>query len=52
MLQLIKKVIKISMSDKGKYEYIDYGIELDWWSSGSLGNGFARNVITFGVDNS
>ena len=39
-------------SDKFKRVYSDYGIAFyggDWWS---FGNGTARNVIIFGVDNS
>ena len=39
-------------SDKEKYVYSGYGITFESASSWSFDNGFARNVIIFGVDNS
>ena len=42
----------VKNSDKEKYVYSGYGITFDSGGSWSFDNGFARNVITFGVDNS
>ena len=42
----------VKNSDKDKWVYGRYGIAFDggdWWS---FGNDTAKNVITFGVDNS
>ena len=39
-------------NDKSKYVYSGYGIVYDGLGSWSFGNDFARNVISFGVDNS
>ena len=39
-------------NDKENYVYNDYGIAFDGKSKWSFGNGFARNVIIFGIDNS
>ena len=41
----------VKNSDKEKYLYTGYGIMFDGVGSWSFGNGFARNVIIFGVDN-
>ena len=49
---LLGATIMVRNSDKDKWVYSDYGIAFDgenWWS---FGNGTARNVIIFGVDNS
>ena len=35
-----------------KHVYSGYGIAFDSAGSWSFGNGFARNVVIFGVDNS
>ena len=40
------------INDKKKYLYTGYGITFDSAASWSFDNGFARNVIIFGVDNS
>ena len=40
----------VKNSDKSKYVYSGYGIALDGVSLGSFGDGFARNVVIFGVD--
>ena len=42
----------VKNSDKEKYVYSGYGITFDSASSWSFDNNFARNVISFGVDNS
>ena len=42
----------VNNSDKEKYVYTGYGITFDSADSWSFDNGFARNVIIFGVDNS
>ena len=42
----------VKNSDTSKYVYIGYGIAFDGNDSWSFGNGFARNVVTFDVDNS
>ena len=42
----------VKNSDKEKYVYSAYGITFDSAGSWSFGNHFAKNVITFGVDNS
>ena len=42
----------VKNSDKEKYLYTGYGIMFDGVGSWSFSNGFARNVIIFGVDNS
>ena len=42
----------VKNSDKEKYVYSGYGITFDSAGSWSFGNDFARNVISFGVDNS
>ena len=42
----------IEKSDKEKYVYSGYGITFDSADSWSFGNGTARNVTVFGVDNS
>ena len=42
----------VKNSDKDKWVFSGYGIAFDgrdWWS---FGNGTARNVIIFGIDNS
>ena len=39
-------------SDKSKYEYSSYGIAFDGLGSWFFGKEFARNAITFGVNNS
>ena len=39
-------------NDKENYVYNDYGIAFDGKSKWSFGNGFARNVIIFRIDNS
>ena len=42
----------VKNSDKGKYIYSGYGITFGSAGSWSFDNGFARNVVIFGVDNS
>ena len=42
----------IRNSDKEKYVYSGYVIAFDGKGDWSFGNDYARNVITFGVDNS
>ena len=42
---VVKKVIK-------KNVYKGYGIGFDWKGEWTYGNGLAKNVIVFGVDNS
>ena len=42
----------VKSSDKEKHLYSGYGIILDSAGSWSFDNNAARNVITFGVDNS
>ena len=42
----------VKNSDKEKYINSDYGIEFDGKVKWSFGNDYARNVMTFGVDNS
>ena len=42
----------VKHSDKEKYVYSGYSITFDSASSWSFDNDFARNVLTFGVDNS
>ena len=39
-------------SDKENYVYSGYGIEFDRKGEWSFGNGYARNAVIFGVDNS
>ena len=39
-------------SDKGKWVYSGFGIVLDGAGSSNFGNGYYRNVVIFGVDNS
>ena len=42
----------VKNSDKENYDYTEYWITFnntDWWN---FGNGNARNIIIFGVDNS
>ena len=39
-------------SDKGKYVHNSYGITFDGKGKWRFDNGYARNVIIFGVDNS
>ena len=39
-------------SDKGKYVYSGYGVTFDSAGPWSIDNGFSRNIIIFGVDNS
>ena len=42
----------VKNSDKEKYIYSGYGITFGSAGSWSFDNGFARNVVIFGVDNS
>ena len=42
----------VQFSEKGKYMYSGYGIAFDSAWLWTFGNGFARNVISFGDDNS
>ena len=37
--------------DQSKWEYSGYGIVFDGTGSWSFSNGFAKNVVIFGVDN-
>ena len=37
-------------TDTDKYKYSEYGIRFDRRGTFSVGNGFGRNVIIFGVD--
>ena len=46
MTNIVKK------SDNAKWVYSGYGIAYDGTGTCSLGNNFARNVVTFVVDNS
>ena len=49
---LFGATITVKNSDKEKYVNSGYGITFDSAGSWSPGKGFARNVVTFGVDNS
>ena len=40
----------VKHSVKSKFVYSSYGIAFDLAASWSFGNGFARNIIVFGVD--
>ena len=40
------------VKNKEKYVYSGYGIAFDGEGKWSFGNGFARNFIIFGIDNS
>ena len=42
----------VQNSDKCKYLYSGHGIEFDGAGSWSFGNNFARNAVTFSIDNS
>ena len=39
-------------SNKEKWSYSGYGIAFDWKGEWSFGNGYAGNIVSFGVDNS
>ena len=40
----------VKNSDKSKYVHTDYAIAFDGAGSWSFGNGYARNIVIFGVD--
>ena len=42
----------VKNSDKKKWVYSGYGIAFDRPASWNFGNGFAKNTIIFGADNS
>ena len=42
----------VKNSDKSKYVYSGYGRAFDGVGSCSFGNGFAKNIVIFGFDNS
>ena len=47
---LFGAVILVKNADIDKYKYSGYGIGFDRDGIFSVGNGFGKNVITFGVD--
>ena len=48
---LVGATIIVKNSDKEKWIYNGYGIAFDGNGTWSFGNGYARNVVIFGVDN-
>ena len=42
----------VKNSDKSKYVYSGYGRAFDGVGSCGFGNGFAKNIVIFGFDNS
>ena len=46
------RLIYSKNSGKNKYVYSHYRLAFDGADSWSFGNNFAKNVVTFGVDNS